>query len=141
MVPWGSTLSVPTLAMKYFRKKNKQLHYQFKIMASTSFTQLECAKWHQIRLLNALIEQALHSIEKFGYSKDCFYCQNRFEWSTHRRKNLTTFRCATCNVPICRPTKGPCWDLHIIKGLQKSSITKRSRWMQKDVWKNILCCK
>ena len=59
------------LAMKYFGKI-KQSHYQFKITASTALTQFESANQHQTMQLNVSSEQALHSLEKFPYSKDCF---------------------------------------------------------------------
>ena len=85
--------------------------------------QFESANLHQTRQLNISSEQALHSLEKLPYSKDCFCCQHGFE-KPQKMGNTTTFKCAACKVPICKPTKGPCWDLHIIKGLAK-------KWYQK----------
>ena len=111
------------LAMKYFGK-NKQSHYQFKITASTVLTQFESANLHQTMQLNVSSEQALHSLEKFPYSKDCFYCKHGFE-KPQKKGNTTTFKCAACNIPICKPTKGQCWDLHIIKGLPKKRYQKK----------------
>ena len=48
------------LSLEVFQKKNKQSQYQFKITASTTFTQFESATLHQTRQLNVAPEQALH---------------------------------------------------------------------------------
>ena len=102
----GFCFTNPYLAMRYFGK-NKQPHYQFKITASTALTQFESANLYQTRQLNVSSEQALHSLEKLPYSKDCFSCQHGFE-EPEKKGNTTTFKCAACNVPIYKPTKGPC---------------------------------
>ena len=81
-------------------------------------TEFESANLHQTRQPNISSEPALHSFKKLPYSKDCFCCQHGFE-KTQKKGNTTTFQCPACNVPICKPTKGLCWDLHIIKGRPK----------------------
>ena len=81
------------LAMKYFGKNN-QPHYQFKIAASTAFTQFESTKLYQTRQLNVSSEQPLHYTEKLSYSKDCFYCQHGYD-KQRVQENTTTFKCVT----------------------------------------------
>ena len=111
------------LAMKYFGKNN-QPHYQFKIAASTALTQFESTRLYQTRQLNVSSEQPLHYTEKLPYSKDCFYCQHGYD-KPRVQENTTTFKCVTCNISICKPTKGTCWDLHIVKGLPKKRYHKK----------------
>ena len=57
----------------------------------------------------------LHTVEKIGFSEDCYYYQNGCE-KPKKVKNAT-FKCKTCRVPISKPTKSECWDLHIMRGL------------------------
>ena len=111
--------------MKYFGKKQAvqdNRHYQFKITASAAILQFESTNLHQARQLNVSFEQALHSLEKVPYFKHCFYCQYGFVVS-QKKGNTATVKCTACNAPICKPTKAPCWDLHIIKGLPKNNTT------------------
>ena len=34
-------------------------------------------------------------------------------------------KCGHCNVPICKPTKIDCWNLHLLKGLPKKNVAMR----------------
>ena len=86
--------------------------------------QFESANLHQTMQMNVLSAQALHSLEKLPYSKDCFYCQHGIE-NPKKKGNTATFKCAAGNVPICKTTKGPCWDLHIIKRPSQKGYQKK----------------
>ena len=74
--------------------------------------------------MNVSSAQALHSLEKLPYSTDCFYCQHEIE-NPKKKGNTTTFKCAAGNVPLCKTTKGPCWDLHIIKRPSQKGYQKK----------------
>ena len=118
------------LAMKYFGKNN-QAYYQFKIAASAALTQFESTKLYQTRQLNVSSEQPLHYTEKLPYSKDCFYCQHGYG-KPRVQENTTTFKCVTCNIAICKPTKGKCKHLHCQR-TTKETTTKRNRALNMNV--------
>ena len=56
--------------------------------------------------------------EKLEYSYTCFYCQHGFD-KPCTSNNSTIFRCGECKVPLFRPSKGNCWQLHILNGVPK----------------------
>ena len=39
-------------------------------------------------------------------------------------RKSTTFKCIQCNVPLCKPSKGHCWELHL-NGLPKPKCKEK----------------
>ena len=91
------------LAMKYFTRCDIS-HHEFKCTAALALASLNTC--------------VLHTLEKIGFSKECCYCQHGYKIPKNV-KNATSFRCKACRVPICKPTKSECWDLHIMRGLPR----------------------
>ena len=111
------------LAMKYF-DKTKQLHHQFKIAAANYLVNFQSASLHETRNIDNSFEGVLHVPVKIPYSKDCYYCQHGYD-KPRTTKHITTFKCSSCNIPLCKQTKNKCWDLHLANGIPKKRYHKK----------------
>ena len=66
----------------------------------------------------------LHPLEKLEYSYTYFYCQHGSD-KPCTSNNSTTFKCGKYKVPLCRASKGNCWQLHILSGVpEKRHLSK-----------------
>ena len=100
------------LAMKHFTRRGIA-HHEFKCAGALALTSFNTqATMHETRAINLSSDNVLHSLERIGFSKECYYCQHGFK-EPRRANKTTSFRCKLCQVPICRPSKSECWDLHI----------------------------
>ena len=68
----------------------------------------------------------LHPLEKLEYSYTCFYCQHCFD-KPRTSKSSTNFRCGECKVPLCRLSKGNCWQLHELNGVPKKRHLSKTK--------------
>ena len=88
------------LAMKYFTKHEIADH-EFIIGAALALTNFNtCASFHETRSINMSRDSVLYTLEKIEFSK-------------------------ACQVPICKPTKCECWDLHIMRGLPRKRYLRK----------------
>ena len=105
--------------MKYFTRYDIA-HHEFKCAAALVLTSFNtCPSFHETRSINISSDSALHTLEKIGFSIECYSSQHGYE-KPRKVKNITGFRCKTYWVPIYKPTKSECWDMHI-EGFQESS--------------------
>ena len=73
--------------------------------------------------LNKSLEAPVHNLVKLPNSRKCCYCHHGYD-SNRSTNLLTMFKCGFCNVPICKPTKSDCWNLHL-QGLPKKKVLPR----------------
>jgi hypothetical protein len=95
------------LAMKHFYDV-KTPHHAFKMAAAAGLTAYQTASFHETRSFNTsgtTSNALLHSLVKLPNSRHCYYCKHGY--ATPRRSNMsTTYKCAHCDVPLCKPSKG-----------------------------------
>ena len=115
------------LAMKYFTGQKNLQHHSFKMAAANALVSVSLSSssiYGTRSLLDNSIESILHEMERIGYSLDCYYCSNGYK---KKVRTTTTFKCKGCDIPLCRPSKGQCWDLHIKHGKPKKRPNKRKK--------------
>ena len=112
------------LATKYF-KENTVQHHEFKMKASYALVNFKEATSCQTRsFLNVSQDEVLHKLQKLQYSVPCFYCQDGYD-TPHMINNSTTFKCESCKIAICKPSKGDFWSLHLAHGVPKKCYLKK----------------
>ena len=122
------------LPMQHYQNPKLE-HYKFKICASHSLTAFKSNSLCQTRKLEVSTEMPLHPLEKLEYSYTCFHCQHGFDKSS-TSNNSTTFRCGECKLPLCRPSKGNFWHLHILNGIPKKMCLSKI----KNQWEKMGQC-
>ena len=100
------------LAMKYFTDRNLK-HHTFKMAAAQalSYQTITLCKTRQLEK-SSITEDALHTVAKLPSSRNCYYCCHGYCTAQTNCKS-TTFKCIQCDVPLCKPFKGHCWELHL----------------------------
>ena len=105
------------LAMQYFKNPNLE-HYSFKMKASNALVSYRNLSASQTRELDVSAEMQLHSVKKIPYPVQCYYCQHEYD-KPRSKKSSTTFKCGCCEIALCKPSKGECWNLHVLNGVPK----------------------
>ena len=111
--------------MKFFAKPNLP-HHQFNIAASNALVSYKTESFLQTRQLDTSRDAVLHELERIGDSLDCCFCQHGYK-KPRGGRHTTTFKCKSCKIPIFRPSKSQCWDLHIIDGVPKKIYNKKKK--------------
>ena len=120
----GFCFTYAYVAMKYFTKCDTA-HHEFKCAAALALKSFNtCVSFHETRSINMSSNIVLHTLEKIEFSKECYYFQHGYE-KPKKVKNTVSFRCEACWVPICKPTKSECWDLHIMRELPRKLYLRK----------------
>ena len=112
------------LGMKHFCDRKIQHHF-FKMAAAHALTSYKTTSMIETRVLNqSATVSSSHTLEKLPNSRRCYMCQHGY--LNRKKSNIsTTFKCGLCAVPVCKPSKGDCWEMHL-KGLPKKRRETKS---------------
>ena len=95
------------LGMKHFCDPKIQ-HHAFKMAAAHALTSYKITNMIEAQVLSHSINISDgYILEKLPNSQRCSMCQHGY--LNRKMGNIsTTFKCALCAVPVCKPSKGDC---------------------------------
>ena len=122
------------LAMKHF-SDSLLPHFKFKMTAAAALTTYKSCSIVETRSLLNITEETIHEhpLLKIRTSRRCYMCHH-YLLESKGAKLSTTFKCGSCKIPLCKPSKGNPYNKHL-KGLPEKSQDWQRLVLRK--WLNI----